>query len=772
MSIRHASNIPAISILLLHRKSHPFFIDRIKILILLYVVICLQYDPKSRPVFNDIIKKLCFLLDKMDTEDKLNQKLCALEQQQQQQHQNRQCNQPAVSHIDCNCKMPTPTINLSNGNNNNNNNSIISKRNSIDAIGNSENGGITSNGKLHPPVSRENSLNSMLQHRRSLSENVIQFPAHTTPSDKARCHQIIRQMSGKTIEESSAEYSIVICPNITLRKVAETMFLKDPHYKPRLGDQTSPKSNPFTALAQLKGVKKILGANPSTYTAGVGDLFSSCFEMSSPFIKDLPIFQNYNKNGVSNEGVPKSLPSSPKATQKTYAKIDKSILKTAKNGESAFLKKDSGLASPPTTMTPCSSSGNSNMLPAMENVMKTAEPKHLGNGLELDVQKSTGTIKKYKANSLYSHPLFKCSNGGNGQSNTIDDHTDLFDNPRILTRRGSSESGFFSCLNDDDFAGTNKPSTFNLDRHSDFLSPMCRCCKYSLNCNHDDGLHVPGSNDTSSGILMMDDRSSTTLSSLRSLDDFDLFDKARQFEPGRHPNMLHQNDNDTLPIDMGLINRLSLDSEINSMLHQKNQFTNHLLYCKNRTSSIYTDSSDDISSLAGSDSLLWDDRLSSYTTSIPNARSAQIAKIVEYFERKGQSFKPAYNVPDSFRSTPTTSERRSDLSTISTADCFTPASSSSTSRYGQATSSASATISGGNDYCHPRANSSMLSSMADHRFIDFQTASACPSASNKDYETFCMELEKRPSQPRLTVCDGVVKSKLQIFDKLNNKRAA
>lgn len=34
-----------------------------------------------------------------------------------------------------------------------------------------------------------------LQHRRSLSENIIPFPPHTTPSDKARCHLINRRNS-------------------------------------------------------------------------------------------------------------------------------------------------------------------------------------------------------------------------------------------------------------------------------------------------------------------------------------------------------------------------------------------------------------------------------------------------------------------------------------------------------------------------------------------------------------------------------------------------
>ncbi|XP_063821164.1 uncharacterized protein LOC135071303 [Ostrinia nubilalis] len=51
-----------------------------------------------------------------------------------------------------------------------------------------------------------------------------------------------------------------------------------------------------------------------------------------------------------------------------------------------------------------------------------------------------------------------------------------------------------------------------------------------------------------------------------------------------------------------------------------------------RTASVYTDSSDDVASLAGSDSLYADERLPRHV------RSAQISKIVEYFERKGADF--------------------------------------------------------------------------------------------------------------------------------------
>ncbi|KAI5643763.1 hypothetical protein NE865_04159 [Phthorimaea operculella] len=58
-----------------------------------------------------------------------------------------------------------------------------------------------------------------------------------------------------------------------------------------------------------------------------------------------------------------------------------------------------------------------------------------------------------------------------------------------------------------------------------------------------------------------------------------------------------------------------------------------LLSTYKRTSSVYTDSSEDVASLAGSDSLYCDDRIPRHV------RSAQISKIVEYFERKGADFK-------------------------------------------------------------------------------------------------------------------------------------
>lgn len=208
--------------------------------------------------------------------------------------------------------------------------------------------------------------------------------------------------------------------------------------------------------------------------------------------------------------------------------------------------------------------------------------------------------------------------------------TICFETPR-LTRRGSTESGFFSCLNEDFSAYRSTCCCSSAGSSHDKC--LENCCTLSTNKK----VNPDASTQNDIGILI-EESCTTTIGSLRSLDDLELSDSRKRFNC-RH--LLSQVDIDARTIDMGLINRLALDSEINSMM-QKNQFSNQLLYCKNRTSSIYTDSSDDISSLAGSDSLLWDEHY------MPNTRSAQIAKIVEYFERKGQNFKHI-SVPDSLK---------------------------------------------------------------------------------------------------------------------------
>lgn len=258
-----------------------------------------------------------------------------------------------------------------------------------------------------------------------------------------------------------------------------------------------------------------------------------------------------------------------------------------------------------------------------------------------------------------------------------------------------------------------------------------------------------------SGVTPLDD-SSTTVSSLRSFDDLELAESRKRFLCRHH--ILSNVDIDTRSIDMGLIQRLQLDSEIKNLM-QRSQFQNQLLYCKNRTSSIYTDSSDDISSLAGSDSLLWDDR--SYTT-IPNTRSAQIAKIVEYFERKNQAFMPL-QVPEYVMRH--TSSSSSSNSTRLTSSPSTGSSGSSTGGGGGGLYANSPTqthrppplATTGTHFPDCYLDYSNLSSGLTRKYADLKTRA--------DYEAFCLELEKKPHQQRIMVCEGAVRSKLPLFDK-------
>lgn len=88
---------------------------------------------------------------------------------------------------------------------------------------------------------------------------------------------------------------------VTAKHVGEIMCREDPHYQP----SEKGALNPFAALAQFRGVKKILGDKagdkaaagpagdlPSALSANLacsGDLFSSCFELPSPFFSASPL---------------------------------------------------------------------------------------------------------------------------------------------------------------------------------------------------------------------------------------------------------------------------------------------------------------------------------------------------------------------------------------------------------------------------------------------------------------------------------------------------
>lgn len=777
---------------------------------------CCTYDPKSRPTFTECVKKCTLLSDVC--EDSYNQ----------QQHRHSISNgtnsntvlsssSPANGNGQPTLVTSSPvhiSSNSSNANGTSCNSSIsgtstapivksvIGKRNSIDVTNISPTSEAAQLGKEN--LSRENSLNgdrdgdNPLHHRRSLSENVIVFPPHTTPSDKARYHMYQRASSklAESVIPESPTYS-----NQTLRKVAETMLLKDPQYKLRAKtDQGGiPKANPFSALSQLKGVKKILGPNPAVTTYSSGDLFSSCFEISAPLLREWNIVQNRNaKNrdglssgGSSIEGQPKSLPSSPTSPRKEYCDEEEE--------DSVTMKAKGPCKSKPTDQNENCSTDEMVNQPSCTFSRKVS----LGGG---------SGVKKYRANftELSSHPLYKSGaietesnslgecvvNGGSSAGNNTDSGTEeggndlipslinsgtgsikkssssvigdgILETPRILTRRGSTESGFFSCLNED-FSTYKSSQCCCLEKvnfeSADRLS-VCRCVYGGVNniAGKLDDLEVASNqtlNDSSS--ILLYDESSTNVSSLRSMDDLELSDSIRKKFNYRH-QVLSNVDIDARSIDMGLINRLALDSEINNMI-QKNQFANQLLYCKNRSSSIFTDSSDDISSLAGSDSLLWDDR--SFTT-IPNARSAQIAKIVEYFERKGQTFKP-FTVPDS---------------ALGFSAGQTGSSASSTS-----SSSASGSH---HPYQYPhlhRGNAVSATDSARKSSNGYCKYSPAEIRQRTEYEAFCLDLERKTSltgvqqqqqflhqqQPQQhhrlnNICEGNVRSKLQLFDKMKQQ---
>ncbi|XP_037896914.1 uncharacterized protein LOC119642028 [Glossina fuscipes] len=688
-------------------------------------------------------------------------------------------------------------------------------------------------------------------HRRSLSENIIHFPLHTTPSDKARCHQMQRQRSSThsptppPINGSSSAtlvraIPVQVCesptPGLTLRKVAETMCLKDAQYKPMRTDQNGVKTNPFTALAQLRRVKKVLGANPKTYAAGVGDLFSSCFEMCAPFFKEMAALQKITSAADENKLLgglgaaatiiahspiePKSLPTSPQLTRK-FSAADLKLSPSLQIGRRPTAEDEDDCVEDSDIEQ--DADGGGNCADAESSSDDSAERPA-----------PAPATRKYRANSLFTHPLFRGSNTVKNDEQTIttlnaigaavtgeefnssedgcegDDKPskdlstsistpappaptstlplvatpasisscpdfelneikhDFLPTKSTLTRRDSIESGFYSCFNEESDAATTYrqygggmstlglgcggsnccfeqlKSQLMLDVGangdlSDKLASLCRCCYYSSTSQG--GHHQQLLNDsssTSSSVLLMDEVSSgaggpiavntrTNTSALRSLDDLELPDATRTNKRyACHHHLLSSND-PNLTATAGLINRLALDSEIHSMMQRSPFTTNQLLYCKNRTSSIYTDSSDDISSLAGSDSLLWDDRSFALP---PSTRSAQIAKIVEYFERKRQ-------VPDS--NPPPRN-----------AGGHSPASGS-----GSTSSSSSMAAAVAASYL----------SYDTRRYSDFKRHATI----NSDYEAFCFELDKKPSQARLMVCEGAVKSKLQIFDKIKQQ---
>ncbi|XP_063532753.1 uncharacterized protein LOC134743272 [Cydia strobilella] len=264
-------------------------------------------------------------------------------------------------------------------------------------------------------------------------------------------------------------------------------------------------------------------------------------------------------------------------------------------------------------------------------------------------------------------------------------------------RRGSCESGIFSVANED-LCATHADCFYNAmcpcslmgcqrcwwwPRHRptpdtteedslDYRDPPLRMCEHCL-IIYDRMFNARtykrgAAGSANSSLFVLDDSalSTTTVSSLRSLDDLEEVPSRDEPQPRRiiehdaSPFLCGKLDSNRPDSDAsetpepqkeyhildrcccvnrakcisGCVSHKPLDDDELSYLLQRGPLINHLLNssCK-RTSSVYTDSSEDVASLAGSDSLYCDERIPRHV------RSAQISKIVEYFERKGADFK-------------------------------------------------------------------------------------------------------------------------------------
>lgn len=494
-------------------------------------------------------------------------------------------------------------------------------------------------------------------HRRSLSEDVgsLVFSPHTAPSDKARCHMLQRQQS------STSDI-------LTAKKIGEIMCQEDPHYKPRT-------TNPFATLTQFRGVKKILGGSPNSYTTGVGDLFSSCFEMPSPFFDE------------TDKQSPKSVPGSPTASRKN---------------------------STPKT--------------------NTTTPK---------------TTKKVKASSLFTHPLFKnvkerdskgertenakplvkCSSSNN-ISDLAYDITSA-----ALKRRGSCESGFFSSVGEDYHICPDFSPELNPARHISSATLS--------------------SSSAASSLFLLDD-SATTVSSLRSLDDLDLPNSSFRnnldiYGPTGYRNV----DIDARSLDIEMANRLAIDLELSNQISQRHALTNQLLYSSKRASSIYTDSSEDISSIGGSDIFNWDEKFTGI-----GAKPQQISKIVEYFERKGSNFRHSGFKDGRWRPGPPDYDRKCDY-----IDDMKRRYSESEYQFGKTglkMAEIHSKFGEGSQPIYDYQRNSKIASLRKslERHLERQHSGHVQVGSG----SYIGQMNKKCTQ-RLMICEGAVKSKLPLFDK-------
>jgi hypothetical protein len=100
--------------------------------------------------------------------------------------------------------------------------------------------------------------------------------------------------------------------------LGERMGRRDPHYKPCQGSR-----NPFTALSQFRGAKKLLPGAKEGGGWSEGDLFSSCFELPSSFFEALAAADADARSQPIRAQRPAplahSLPASPTAARRIFS---------------------------------------------------------------------------------------------------------------------------------------------------------------------------------------------------------------------------------------------------------------------------------------------------------------------------------------------------------------------------------------------------------------------------------------------------------------------